>query len=187
VWTAEVDLPEPGPYFLVARYRVAGEERSANTGLNVLPEEATPAVGSPAPKTDTPTLASTNGDLAALTTAEPPDTSLLEHSVADSIADGAPFVVTFATPKFCQSRICGPIVDIVLDVQKRMAGTPMRFIHAEIYKDNNPENGVSPWVADWGLISEPWVFVVDADGTITAKFEGAATADELEQAARAAL
>ena len=63
----------------------------------------------------------------------------------------------------------------------------MRFIHAEIYKDNNPEHGVAPWVTEWGLVSEPWVFVVDATGTVTAKFEGAVTADELEAAARAAL
>jgi hypothetical protein len=187
VWTVDVPLPAEGPYFLVAAYTVDGKERSANTGLNVQPAQATPAVGQPAPPSETPTLASTNGNLAALTTADPPDTSLLEYSIADSIKAKQPFVVTFATPKFCQSRICGPIVDIVLDVQKRMADTPMRFIHAEIYKDNNPEQGVAPWVTEWGLVSEPWVFVVDADGTVAAKFEGAATADELEAAARAAL
>jgi hypothetical protein len=187
VWTADVPLPAEGPYFLVAAYTVDGQQRSANTGLNVQPAEATPVVGSPAPKSQTPTIASTNNDLAALTTADPPDTSLLEHSIADSIAAEQPFVVTFATPKFCQSRICGPIVDIVLDVQKRMAETPMRFIHAEIYKDNNPEQGVAQWVTEWGLVSEPWVFVVDAAGNVTAKFEGAVTADELEAAARAAL
>jgi hypothetical protein len=187
VWTVDVPLPAEGPYFLVAAYTVDGQERSANTGLNVQPAQATPAVGHPAPPSETPTLASTNGNLAALTTADPPDTSLLEYSIADSIKAKQPFVVTFATPKFCQSRICGPIVDIVLDVQKRMADTPMRFIHAEIYKDNNPEQGVAPWVTEWGLVSEPWVFVVDATGTVTAKFEGAATADEVEAAARAAL
>jgi hypothetical protein len=187
VWTADVPLPAEGPYFLVASYTVDGAKRSANTALNVQPEQATPAVGSPAPPSQTPTLASTNGNLAALTTADPPDTSLLEHSIADSIAAKQPFVVTFATPKFCQSRICGPIVDIVLDVQKRMASTPMRFIHAEIYKDNNPEQGVAQWVSEWGLVSEPWVFVVDAAGKVTAKFEGAVTADELEAAAQAAL
>src|SRR4029079_18962016 len=105
----------------------------------------------------------------------------------DSLRAQAPFVVTFATPKFCQSRICGPIVDVVLDVQKRMSDTPMRFIHAEIYKDNTPEHGVAPGVTEGGLVSEPWVFVVDASGKVTAKFEGAATADELEAAARTAL
>ena len=71
--------------------------------------------------------------------------------------------------------------------QKRLTGTPMRFIHAEIYKDNDPAAGVSPWVSEWGLVSEPWVFVVDGSGTITAKFEGGVSADELEAAARDAL
>ncbi len=46
---------------------------------------------------------------------------------------------------------------------------------------------MAPWVTEWGLVSEPWVFVVDASGKVTAKFEGAATADEVEAAARAAL
>ena len=187
VWIADIPLPAAGPYFLVARYTVDGAERSANTGLNVQPQELTPAVGSAAPKSETPTLESTGGDLAKLTTADPPDTTLLEHSVADSIAAKAPFVVTFSTPKFCQSRICGPTVDIVLDVQKRLAATPMRFIHAEIYKDNDPSAGVSPWITEWGLPSEPWVFVVGADGIVEAKFEGGVTPDELEAAARAAL
>jgi hypothetical protein len=187
VWVSKIPLPAAGPYYLVAKYTVDGKARSANTGLNVQPVESTPAVGAAAPKSATPTLKSSNGDLAALTTADPPDRSLLEYSVADSLAAHKAFVVTFATPKFCQSRICGPIVDIVLDVQKRMAATPMRFIHAEIYKGNDPAAGPAQWVTEWGLVSEPWVFVVDAKGTITAKFEGGVTADELEAAAQAAL
>ena len=47
--------------------------------------EASPAVGAAAPPTDTPTVKSTNGDFAKLTTADPPDETLLEHSIAVSI------------------------------------------------------------------------------------------------------
>jgi hypothetical protein len=42
-------------------------------------------------------------------------------------------------------------------------------------------------VLAWALPTEPWVFVVNAQGVITAKFEGAVTQGELEAAARAAL
>ena len=79
----------------------------------------------------------------------------------------------FATPKFCASRLCGPTVKIAEAVQKDMKDTPMRFIHVEIYRDNDPNSGPNPWVQQWALPSEPWVFVVGADGKIRSKFEGA--------------
>ena len=76
-----------------------------------------------------------------MTTATPPDRSLLRYSVADSLAAHVPFVLVFATPKFCTSRTCGPVVDVVEAVQKRFAGRGIRFIHVEIYQDNNPAMG----------------------------------------------
>jgi len=187
VFVTHVKVPSPGSYYIAAKYTAGGKKSTASGGITFNDSESTPAVGSPAPPSVTPTLKSVDGDAAKLTTAEPPDTSLLEYSVADSLKAKKPFVAVFATPKFCTSRLCGPTVQIVQDVQSRMKDTPMRFIHAEIYKDNNPEHGVAPWVTEWGLVSEPWVFVVDASGKVTAKFEGAATADEVEAAARAAL
>ena len=46
---------------------------------------------------------------------------------ADSLRKHAPFVVTFATPAFCASRTCGPVVDIVDHVRKRLEkrGSPL--------------------------------------------------------------
>ena len=107
---------------------------------------------------------------------------MLEHSVADSIAAGVPFVVVFATPQFCQSRACGPTVDVVEAARKRYLGTSVRFIHIEIYEDNLPGNGPNRWVKEWNLPSEPWVFVVDDAGIVRAKFEGAVAADEIGDA-----
>jgi hypothetical protein len=96
-------------------------------------------------------------------------------------------VAVFATPKFCSSRLCGPTVKLVQAAQKAMKGTPMRFIHVEIYRDNDPNSGPNAWVQQWGLPTEPWIFIVGADGKIRAKFEGAVGLPEIEQAARAAL
>ena len=70
----------------------------------VVKNDPPPDVGDPAIASDTPTLASVGGDAAAITTRTPPDESLLQYSVADSLAARVPFVVTFATPKFCTSR-----------------------------------------------------------------------------------
>jgi len=87
-----------------------------------------------------------------------------------------------ATPQFCQSRTCGPVVDVVSAVRKQPASKGIRFIHVEIYKDNDPANGVNQWVDQWRLPTEPFTFVVDRTGVVRAKFEGAFSAAELERA-----
>jgi hypothetical protein len=186
VYAANVDVPKAGAYFIVARYRVHGAVRSASTGIQVLARDDAPAVGSRAPASDTPTLGSTHGDLKALTTASPPDRDLLRYSVAGSLAAHVPFMVTFATPAFCQSRVCGPVVGIVQAAARRLRQSRMRFIHVEIYKDQKPPT-TNRWVDQWRLQSEPWVFVVGADGRIKARFEGPVSVAELLAAARLAL
>jgi hypothetical protein len=103
----------------------------------------------------------------------------LRYSIADSLAKHIPFVVTFATPRYCTSRVCGPVVDVVERVRRRFVGRGIRFIHVEIYKDNDPRKGRNQWVSQWRLPSEPWTFVVGADGLIKAKFEGSVSAGEL--------
>ncbi len=187
VYVAQIKVPDAGGYFMAAKYTVNGAESTASGSINMAEAEASPPVGADALPSETPTIKSTNGDFSLLTTADPPDKTLLEYSIAESIKDKQPFVAVFATPKFCASRLCGPTVKIAEAVQQDMKDTPMRFIHVEIYRDNDPNSGPNPWVQQWGLPSEPWVFVVGADGKIRSKFEGAVGLDELEQAARAAL
>jgi len=187
ILVAHPAIPRPGGWYMVATYTVDGKPSSAHTGLSLLAKERSPAVGEPAPRSETPTLRSTGGDLAALSTAERPERALLEHSVAESIDDRVPFVVVFATPRFCQSRLCGPVVEIVAQVQRELRASGMRFIHVEVYDGNDPENGTNAWFREWRLETEPWVFVVGGDGRVRSKFEGSVSPRELEAAARAAL
>ena len=95
-----------------------------------------------------------------------------------------PFVVTFATPKFCTSRTCGPVVDVVEEVQHRLEGAKVRFIHVEVYEDNDPAKGFNTWMQEWTLPTEPWTFLVGADGKIAERFEGTVSVNELETAVR---
>ena len=154
--------------------------------LEVAEEPKAPDVGAEAFPSRTPTIASTGGDFAALTTRTPPDVALLRYSVADSLDDRAPFVLAFATPEFCTSRACGPVVDVVDHVRKRLGKSPVRFIHVEIYEGNQPPE-LNRWVKEWKLPTEPWVFLVGRDGRIKARFEGSVSAAELEAAVRARL
>ena len=179
IYVANVDLPEAGRYWLVAE--PGGDPIQGVGTIDVRETTMTPAVGSKAIPSDNPTLA--DAPAAEITTADPPDTDLLQYSVADSLAEGVPFVVAFATPKYCASRTCGPTVQTVERVASRFASAPIRFIHVEIYRDNDPKKGVNQWVKEWNLPTEPWVFVVDGDGVIRSKFEGSVSVSELSSAA----
>ena len=95
-----------------------------------------------------------------------------------------PFVVAFATPKYCASRTCGPTVDVVSTVRRDHADSGVRFIHVEIYEDNDPAKGVNQWVTEWKLPSEPWVFLVGPDGKIRDRFEGTVSVRELDASVR---
>jgi hypothetical protein len=145
--------------------------------LDVKRDPVAIGIGDEAPASDTPTTA--NHPANRITTAKPPDVGLLRYSVKDSVESGKPFVVAFATPAFCQSRTCGPTVDVVDEVRKRFEDRGIRFIHVEIYEDNLPGNGVNRWVREWKLPSEPWVFVVGRDGVVKDRFEGALSVGEL--------
>ncbi|HZT44811.1 MAG TPA: hypothetical protein VFA24_01420 [Gaiellaceae bacterium] len=182
IYVARFRIASPGKYAFVAQPDGAAIQVVGN--LQVARHPTAPAVGDRAIPSRTPTLASTHGDLAALTTATPPDRSLLRYSVAGSLAAHVPFVLVFATPKFCTSRTCGPVVDVVRAVQRRFAGRGIRFIHVEIYTDNNPAQGQNRWVREWRLPSEPWVFVVGRDGRIKARFEASVSVSELAAAVR---
>jgi hypothetical protein len=122
-----------------------------------------------------------------VTTAKHPDRELYTTSVAQALAAHEPFVVTFATPKFCTSRTCGPVVDVVSDVRRQLAGSGVRFIHVEVFQGNDPAKGYNRWMRQWKLQSEPWSFLVGRDGRIKAKFEGPVSVRELRAAVRSML
>ena len=170
-------VPRAGTWWYVAE-PVGGYRIQALGQLQVRPSAFSPAIGAKAPASETPTLASTGGDLAELSTATEPEPKLHERSIAQALEAKEPFVVAFATPKFCASRACGPVVDVVDDMRKEFAPRGVRFIHVEVFTDNDPTKGVNRWMKEWNLQTEPWVFVVGADGKIAAKFEGSASADE---------
>jgi hypothetical protein len=183
LYVAHVRLDEPGTYWVLAE-PVGGLRIQALGNLEVQDDPAAPALGAKAYPSRTPTLESADGNLTALTTRNPPDFELLRYSVADSIAKHKPFVVTFATPKFCTSRTCGPVVDVVDAVRKRYALTDIRFIHVEVYEGNDPALGPNRWFQEWRLTNEPWTFLVGSDGRIKERFAGSFSIAELTAAVR---
>ena len=180
IYVAHFRIPRPGRYWLVAE--PVGARIQAVSVFDVQARLPVPAVGAKAPASATPTLGTAS--VPALTTARPPDLALLRYSVAGSLDAHRPFVLTFATPKYCTSRTCGPVVDVVEAARRRFAARGVRFIHVEVFRDNNPNKGYNRWMRQWGLTTEPWTFLVAADGRIKAEFEGSVSEEELAAAIR---
>jgi len=179
LFVAQLDLAESGRYWMVVQPE--GAEIQAVGTLDVRDRTLSAPVGTRAVASDNPTL--DDAPAGEITTASPPDRELLRYSIADSLAAKVPFVVVFATPKFCQSRTCGPTVEVV-DAVRQEIGPAVRFIHVEIYEGNDPQKGPNRWVQEWNLPSEPFTFLVDGSGVIRAKFEGSVSVGELEAAVR---
>ena len=181
IYVTHFHVRKPGHYWIVAR-PVGGRPIGGLRDVVVQRSSRSPSVGAKAYPSRTPTLASTPAF--RLTTRRPPDLALLHQSVASSLRAHRPFVLVFATPRWCESQTCGPVVDVVDAARRRFADRGIRFIHVEIYRDNNPAKGFNRWVREWHLPSEPWTFLVGADGRIKAKFEGAVSLPELTAAIR---
>lgn len=186
VYTAQVDAAKPGTYKVLVVSNVKGDLVGAPTQIKVIdPEDdAVPAPGERAPAVATDTAASAGGDLASIDTRLPPS-DMHERSLKD-VVGRKPVVLLFATPQLCQSRVCGPVVDIALQLKAKY-GDRAEFIHQEVYVDNKLDQGLRPPLLTYRLPTEPWLFTIRRDGTIAQRLEGSFGFRSFEAAIRAAL
>ncbi len=168
-----------------------GREVAASTAVRVAERSATPELGEPAPRSVTPTAGDVS-DLAHISSAPDPDPELYQLSLHEALDSGKPLMVLFSTPAFCISATCGPQLDILGRLRERYADRA-NFIHVEVIQDPHLLEGNRaaaqhvPAVAEWGLPTEPWTFVVDKEGRISAKFEQFTPEQTLEAALKTLL
>ena len=193
VYIAELSFDETGEWGLGFRLIFPdGSESQAGTRVQVKSTSATPALGTVAPRSRNRTSRDVD-DLDELTTDPDPDPDLYLKTIAEALDERIPLVVSFATPAYCKTATCGPQLDVLKQLNTTHSER-INFIHVEVY-DNPPEirdKGIgaaklSPTLAEWGLPTEPWTFVIDADGMVRAKYEGFVSSEELEQAITSAL
>jgi hypothetical protein len=183
VYVTDLNLDRDGHWDLIAMFRdQSGYTAALIPSIKVGGFEGIPAVGDPAPSVHTPTVADVGGDMAKIDTRSPHD-DMHKVDFAD-VAGKKPVVLLFATPALCQSRVCGPVVDVAAQVEQE-SGSDVDFIHNEVFKDNNASAGLRPQMEAFGLDTEPWLFVIDRNGIVRTRIEGAFAAPELEQAVRA--
>jgi hypothetical protein len=171
VYSTRIDFPSDGEWRIAALIE-EGERLTATLLPSAVVGEfhRVPRAGQKPPRIHTPVAADVDGERSELSTRVPPDTQNgLDFA---EMLGKRPIVLLFATPEFCQSRVCAPVVDVA-EQAKRQYGDQVAFIHMEIYNDNDPGKGVRPQVRAFHLPSEPWLFTVDRKGRIVAAVEGA--------------
>jgi hypothetical protein len=180
LYVARQTFDEAGDWGMVAEVQRPGQDSTElRLGFKVKDKSDTPAIGQPVPASNSP-VGSTTEQIAKFSSAQPAEPAFYRLSVADAVAQHKPFVVLFASPGFCTSRTCGPSMDVLADLQRQF-GADVNFIHVEIYKDAHPPE-IAPTVDEWHLPSEPWMFVVGADGKLVQKFDGVIRTDDVAPA-----
>jgi hypothetical protein len=179
IFVARTDFDEAGDWGVAAVVERPGSQPfEVRTGFTVKPTSATPAIGQPVPASRTPT-GRTAQEVETFCSARPGDVDFHQHAIADAIGQGKPTAILFATPGFCESMLCGPSLDVLKVLHERY-GDRVNLVHVEIYKDGRPNERreMVPSVSEWGLPSEPWLFVVGPDGRLADKLEGSITVEE---------
>lgn len=184
VYSTTVELPKPGKWVVLVVAKDGARYVGAGARITVARKSSIPAVGDRAPAVDTDTASSVAGQLQKIDTRDPHD-DMHEVSFKDVVGK-KPVALIMATPALCQSRVCGPVTDIAVQM-KNTYGDRMTFIHQEVYVDNDLKKGLRPPLRAFNLHSEPWLFTVDARGRVAARLEGAFGVNEFRRAVEAAL
>jgi hypothetical protein len=179
VYVTHFDFPSNGEWRAAAMIK-NGDKLTGTLlpSIEVGTSKHIPQPGQKAPLIHTPTPADVGGDLSKITTRIPPDTQN-KVDYADALGK-EPILLLFATPQFCQSRVCGPVVDVAEQVKQENEGKAA-FIHMEIYENNEPPK-TRPQVRAFGLQTEPWLFAIDKQGTVVDVVEGAFGLEEMTRA-----
>lgn len=186
IYEAQVPLRRAGKASLLVVTHVGGKLAGAGTQVDVIPvgRDRIPRVGERPPAITTDTVQSANGDVAAIETRLPPD-DMHDVDFAD-VVGRKPVALLFATPALCASRVCGPVVDVAAQL-KSTYGDRVQFIHQEVYVDNEVAKGLREPLRRFNLRTEPWLFVFDRSGRVTARLEGSFGFNAFERALRSAL
>lgn len=182
-WT-DLPVPRSGVYDVLALTRVGARLIGATGEVPVALSTPIPSVGQHAPDIATDTLASEHGKVSLVTTRTPPESM---HSVSlNQVLGRRPVALLFSTPELCKSRVCGPVTDIMVELQRQF-GSRIAFIHQEVYVDNDPTKGLRPQLHSFHLETEPWLFTLNRKGVITARLDGVFGLAEARAAVEAAL
>ncbi|MFQ3632591.1 TlpA family protein disulfide reductase [Roseiflexus sp.] len=181
------------------------EPSVARLRLEVRERSEVPNVGDRAISVKTPTVRDVP-DPSHLSSGRVEDLSMYQISLDEALQNGKPTALLFATPAYCRTAVCAPSLSVMQELQK-IYGDRINFIHVEVFRypfresfeaqtavfqklaqegrAPRPEErnvGLSDPMIAWGLQSEPWLYLIDANGVIVARYEGGITREEMTPA-----
>ena len=162
--------------------------RSGTAAFEVLAEAKVPNVGDQATASINPIIGSAAPDAAIdsrfVADGRIPDPELHSMTIADAIESGKPTLLVFATPVYCVSQFCGPVTDMVQDIEREFRGQA-NVIHVEIWSDFQ-NKVINRAAADWIFrdegLTEPWFFLISKEGKVAARWDNMASREEIVQA-----
>lgn len=175
----EFTPPSPGRYVVTA----ADVEMSSELIVAARDEVSLPQIGDTLPAFKTPTFDDPAGVDPVCTRAEPCPFHTI--TLEDALTNGKPTVLLISTPEFCQTDVCGPSVEFLIDAASDR--DDVNVIHQEVFADpRNPEPtpfpDVAPFLAELEMEFEPSLFVLDGSGTIIDARHYAVDRDEMSEA-----
>ncbi len=203
-YVAYPNFDKPGNWGVEIETQVSGQTKPSvsKQRLEVKDRSAVPAVGQPAIAARTLTVKDVP-DVAQLSSGPNPDPAMYQISLDEALKNGKPTALLFATPAFCRTATCGPSLSVMQGLQKQY-GDKVNFIHVEVYKypfdqsvsqqeqaaakaakenrEMTPDEeraGLADAMVAWHLASEPWLFLIDAKGTVAGRYEGGITKEEI--------
>jgi len=185
----DVPFDRGGLWQVEVTAEVDGEALVGTAAFGVAEEPAVPAVGDAALRTENLTVDDVGEappgaiDSRAEGGGRIPDRELHDVTIAEAISRGRPVVAIFSTPVYCVSQFCGPITDMIAELETEYADRA-EFVHVEVWRDfqNQVVNrAAADWLLREGDLREPWVFFIDGEGVIRGRWDNVATRQEVEQ------
>jgi hypothetical protein len=109
-----------------------------------------------------------------------PPCPLHDVSLDDALAGGQAIALLFGTPALCQTRLCGPVLDVLLGEQATFADR-IQTVHAEVYT-NLEDFRLTEAMRAFHLTIDPILFLAGPGGVIEERLEGIYDRKELKDA-----
>ncbi len=178
-YVSDIPFNQPGPWEFAALIKKGGSyQYSLLPSPSPVGDYPMPQVGQRPPAIHTLTAGEVSS-ISQIDTRIPPDD--MHNDDFANVLGKKPIVLLFATPALCQSRVCGPVTDITEQVKSEF-GDKVAFIHQEIYNNNRIQDGPRPQMVAFHQNTEPWAYVIDRSGHVSAVLQGPFSVQELQAA-----
>jgi hypothetical protein len=182
VYNGTAKFAQSGRYTLVAHATMPdGSTRSGRTDVSVTTHSPELPVSFRPPAVSQRIAGDPNTKLSDVDSGVPPD-DWHTTTIAQGLAQHKPMLLYFGEPGFCMTEVCGPVVGIIKQLCTSYCDK-LTFEHIEVRVPPGAQGPFNPAYVAFGLSSEPWIYLVNADGVVADRFEGPVTLDELRSAA----